>query len=66
MMQFGLIQMCLDILTNEETLKKIAEESNIPVIASKFIPVIPPVFVRPIVQLKMARLMKPEDHYMNY
>lgn len=63
-MQFALLQMCLEILTNEETLKKIAEDSNISINPSKFIPVIPPVFIRPLVQVKMARFMTPEEHYM--
>jgi seryl-tRNA synthetase len=64
LMQFALIQVCWEILTNEEILKKIAKESNISIDISKFIPVLPPVFVRPLVQLKMARLMTPEEHYM--
>ena len=63
-MQFALIQMCLEILTNEETLKKIAEGSNISVTPTSFMPVVPPVFIRPIVQVKMARFMTPEEHYM--
>ncbi|MFA5931879.1 MAG: serine--tRNA ligase [Candidatus Paceibacterota bacterium] len=63
-MQFGLIQMCLDILTNEETLKKIAEEAKVSINPSKFLPVIPPVFIRPLVQMKMARYMTPEEHYL--
>ncbi|MFA5999810.1 MAG: serine--tRNA ligase [Candidatus Paceibacterota bacterium] len=63
-MQFALIQMCLEILTNQETLEKIAKESNISVTVSKFMPVIPPVFIRPVVQMKMARFMTPEEHYM--
>ncbi|MEI6280505.1 MAG: serine--tRNA ligase [bacterium] len=63
-MQFALIQTCLEILTNEEVLKKIAADANILITASKFLPVIPPVFIRPLVQVKMARYMKPEEHYM--
>ncbi len=63
-LQFALIQMCLEILTNEETLKKIAENANISITISKFIPVIPPVFIRPLVQVKMARYMNPDNHYM--
>ncbi len=63
-LQFALIQMCLEILTNEETLKKIAQEANVSIIPSVFRPIIPPVFVRPIVQVKMARYMTPEDHYI--
>lgn len=62
--QFALIQICLEILTNNETLKKIADEAQLSINPSKFIPVIPPVFIRPIVQMKMARYMTPEDHYL--
>lgn len=64
LMQFALIQMCLEILTNIETLKKIASEANISINPTVFTPVIPPVFIRPLVQLKMARYMTPEEHYM--
>ena len=64
LLHFALIQMCWEILTNEETLKKIAEEANISINVSKFIPVLPPVFVRPLVQVKMARYMTPEEHYL--
>lgn len=63
-MQFALIQFCLEILTNEETLKKIAENSKISVNPIKFLPIIPPVFIRPLVQVKMARFMTPEEHYI--
>ena len=64
LLQFALIQMCLELLTNEETLEKIAKELNLNIKTSKFLPVIPPVFIRPLVQLKMARYMTPEEHYM--
>ncbi len=64
LLHFAVLQMCWDILTNEEILKKIAEEENISINVFKFIPVLPPVFVRPIVQVKMARYMTPEEHYM--
>ncbi len=64
LMQFALLQMCLEILTNEETLKKIAEDAKISVVPSKFIPVLPPVFIRPLVQMKMAQYMTPEEHYL--
>ena len=64
LLHFALIQMCWEILTNEETLKKIAENAGVSVNVSKFMPVLPPVFVRPLVQVKMARYMAPEDHYI--
>ncbi len=64
LLQFALIQMCLEILTNKETLEKIITENNIPIIPTSFVPVIPPVFIRPLTQVKMARFMTPEEHYM--
>ena len=64
LMQFALIQMCLEILTNKETLKMIIEKNNISINPSAFLPIIPPVFIRPVVQVKMARFMTPEEHYM--
>lgn len=64
LLHFALIQMCWEILTNEEILKDIAEKANVSINVSKFIPVLPPVFVRPLVQVKMARYMAPEDHYL--
>ena len=63
-MQFALIQMCLEILTNKETLEKIVKDANLTIIPSAFLPIIPPVFVRPVVQVKMARFMTPQEHYM--
>lgn len=64
LLHFAVIQMCWGILTNEETLKEIAKKANISINVSKFMPVLPPVFVRPLVQVKMARYMAPEDHYL--
>jgi len=63
-MQFALLQLCWEILTDTDVLKKIAEDSNISIDVSKFTPVLPPAFVRPLVQVKMARYMTPEEHYM--
>jgi seryl-tRNA synthetase len=64
LLQFALIQMCFEILTNKETLAKIASGIGTSIIPSIFIPIIPPVFIRPLVQVKMARYMTPEDHYL--
>ena len=64
LLQFALIQMCLEILTNKETLASIAEKAGVSIDLSVFTPVIPPVFIRPLVQVKMARYMAPEDHYL--
>lgn len=64
LMQFALIQMCLEILTTKDTLESIAKGANVSIDIDSFIPVVPPVFVRPLVQVKMARMMAPEDHYI--
>ncbi len=64
LMQFALIQMCLEIVTNEEILNHIVKNAGISIAPSKFLPVIPPVFIRPLVQVKMARYMTPEEHYL--
>ena len=64
LLQFALIQMCLKILTSKETLTTIASNLGTSISPSAFIPVIPPVFIRPLVQVKMARYMTPEEHYV--
>ena len=64
LLQFALIQMCLEILTNKETLEQIISKAGLSISLKEFIPVVPPVFVRPLVQVKMARYMAPEDHYL--
>lgn len=64
LMQFALLQFCLETLTNKETLETIAKEAGVTLDVSSFIPVIPPVFVRPAVQNRMARFLTPEEHYM--
>ncbi|MES2059678.1 MAG: serine--tRNA ligase [Patescibacteria group bacterium] len=64
LMQFALIQHGLSILTNEETLKSIAEKSNLTISTKAFIPVIVPVIVKSSVQNRMARLLPPENHYL--
>ena len=64
MMQFALIQYCLNILTNKDILQSIAQKANLSISVDAFIPVIPPVFIRPAIQNRMARYMAPEDHYL--
>ncbi len=64
MLQFALINFCLGILTSKEKLEEIAKVANLNIKVDAFIPVIPPVFVKPAVQNRMARFLTPEDHYM--
>lgn len=64
LMQFAILQMCLSILTDKKILQQIAQDAGLSINVSEFMPIIPPVFIRPLVQVKMARFMTPEEHYM--
>ena len=64
MLQFALLQYCFSILTNKEKLEQIAKDKNVQVAVRTFVPMIPPVFIKPAVQNRMARFMTPEEHYM--
>ncbi len=61
--QFALVQLAFDTLTNEDTLKVIAEEAGLDVNTKPFIPIVPPTFVKPAVYNRMARLEPKEDKY---
>ena len=63
LLQFALINFLLEVMTNGETLGKIAQEKNININPKPFIPVIPPFMVKPNTYLKMARLDPKEDKY---
>lgn len=60
LLEFALIQFALSVLTDEEILKKIADSVEDGFNSKAFVPVIPPVMIRPEIFDKMARL-KPED-----
>lgn len=62
-MQFALVQLAFDTLTNEEVLKTIAEEAGLDVNTKPFTLVVPPAFVKPAVLNRMARLEPREDRY---
>lgn len=64
LLQFALIQWAFKILTDEESLKKIATEAGLSVSTKPFTPILPPVFIKPVVQVKMARFMTSEEHYL--
>lgn len=63
LLQFALINHALSILTNEEYLKKIIKENNLNVSSTPFIPVVPPVMIKPEVFQKMARIDPKEERY---
>ncbi len=58
-MQFALIQVALDLITRETELKKIAKSCT----SKPFVPVIPPVMVKPQILDQMARLEPKEERY---
>ncbi len=64
LMQFALIQHCMKIVTDQGLLRSIAERAHLPLPERSFIPVIPPVFIKPAVQNRMARFLTPEEHYL--
>jgi len=63
MMQFALIQLVLNILTNEDTLVKIKNDAGINISTKPFVPVIPPIFIKPAVLNRMARLEPRDERY---
>ncbi len=68
LLEFALIQFTLKILTSEKELKKIADSIEKSYPATPFIPIVPPVMIRPEVMTKMARLSeqdKDERYYLS-
>ncbi len=63
LMQFALIQHALSIFTDEKLLKKIIKQAGLNLKPTPFIPIIPPVMIRPDVMQKMARLEPREERY---
>lgn len=64
LLQFALLQHALSVLTNEEKLKAIANDFNIDDInITPFIPIVPPVMVKPEVFNAMGRLEPREDKF---
>lgn len=63
-LQFALIQFALDVLTNEETLKKIISEFKLKDVSFKsFIPTVPPAVAKTEVYEATGRLNKQEQTY---
>lgn len=63
LMEFALMQYALSVLTNKEELAKIIKKSKLDVSDTPFIPVLPPVFIKPDVFQKMGRLEPKEERY---
>lgn len=62
-LQFALIQFVLSIVTDERQLEKIIDQAGLQLVTTPFIPVLPPVFIKPEVLSNMARLEPKEDRY---
>lgn len=56
LLQNALYQFVISVLTNEKTLKEIAEKTKKGYSAKSFIPVLPPLLIKPDIYEKMARL----------
>lgn len=63
LLEFALIQLAMSVLTDISVLKKIIKKTSLKLKPTPFIPVIPPVFIRPEVFQKMARLEPKEERY---
>ena len=63
LLEFALVQHTLGILTNPETVKSIADSVRPGYAPQPFIPVVPPVMIRPEVFQRMARLEPKEERY---
>jgi seryl-tRNA synthetase len=64
LMQFGLIQMVMLTLTNQEKLREIIGKFELDGVSDKpFTPIVPPVMMRPEVMERMARLHPIDDRY---
>lgn len=60
--QFAIIQMVFEILSDKTVLKRLAEKTKNP-FSNAFIPVVPPVMIKPEIMKKMDRLDPIEERY---
>lgn len=64
LLEFALVSFAFSVLGNESTLKKIAKAAGLKTVSTKpFIPIVPPVMLKPEVYRKMARLDPVEERY---
>lgn len=64
LIQFAILQFCLKFLSDKSALEQIAKAANLNISVAPFKLVLPPVFVKPAVQNRMARFLTPEEHYL--
>jgi len=63
MLQFSLLHFVLSILTSAEKLSVIAQEANLKVSITPFIPIVPPIMMKSAVMNRMARLHPLDERY---
>ncbi len=63
LLQFALVQWVFSVLTNEQTLQSIITKAKLSVSSRPFVPVVPPLMIRPDVFERMARLEPKEERY---
>lgn len=63
LLEFALVNYTFSVLTNEKTLREIAEKVEKGYCAKPFVPVVPPVMIKPDVFRKMARIDPEEERY---
>ncbi len=66
LLQFAVLNFCIELLTNKEKLEQIASDAGLQnqITITPFTFMIPPFFVKPAVQNRMARFLTQEEHYM--
>lgn len=63
LLEFALVQYTMWTLTDEKTLAAIAKKAKLKVSSRPFVPMVPPVMIRPEVFAKMARLEPRDDRF---
>lgn len=62
-LQFALMQLVIDVLTDEENLEEIIQKNNLSVSSKPFVPVLPPYMIRTDIYSAMDRLEPSDDRY---
>ena len=64
LLEWAMMQFAMSVVTSEAKLKEIADAEGLTVSTKPFIPVLPPVMIKKPVQVRMARYMTDEEHYL--
>ncbi len=63
LLEFAVIQLVMGILTNETVIADVAKKAGLNISTKSFIPVLPPVMIKPEVMQRMGRLEPKEERY---